>query len=80
MEPTHDLNPKSHAYSHTSAKRTTRSGEGDLADPVLVDDVDDDDEAAVVLAVVHQGHPPDLDKPLERLHKHDNTKARIVIS
>ena len=42
--------------------------------PVLVDDVDDDDEAAIVLAVVHQGHTPDLHEPLERLHASTSTQ------
>jgi hypothetical protein len=34
---------------------------------VLVDDIDDDDELAVVLAVVDEGDPSDLHVPLERL-------------
>jgi hypothetical protein len=38
-----------------------------LTHPVLVDDVDDDDEAAILLAVVYKGHSPDLHEPLERL-------------
>ena len=44
--------------------------------PVLVDDVDDDDQPAVVLAVVHQGHPPDLDEPLERLHARETPSGQ----
>lgn len=36
--------------------------------PVLVDNVNDDDKLAIVLAVVDEGHPSDLDVPLERLH------------
>ena len=56
---------------------TGGSREGDQTHPVLVNNVDDDDEAAVVLAVVHQGHPPDQHEPLERLYKHKN-KATMV--
>lgn len=37
------------------------------AHSVLVDDVDDDDELAIVLAVVDEGNPPDLYVPLENL-------------
>lgn len=47
----------------------------DLKYPVLVDDIDDDNEAAIVLAVVHEGHPPDLHKPLERLHKNNEASS-----
>lgn len=36
--------------------------------PVLIDDINDDDELPVLLAIVNQGHPPNLDVPLERLH------------
>jgi hypothetical protein len=54
------------------------SGEEDQTDPILVDDVDDDDEPAVVLAVVHKGHPPDLDIPVERLQKHDNKPINAI--
>ena len=50
--------------------------ETDLTHPVLVDDIDNDDEAAVVLAVVHQGHPPDLHEPLERLHSTSTVTTR----
>lgn len=34
---------------------------------VLVDDVDDNDKPAILLAVVDEGHPPDLHVPLEHL-------------
>jgi len=34
---------------------------------VLVNDVDDDDELAIFLAVVDESNPSDLDVPLERL-------------
>ena len=56
---------------------TGGSREGDQTHPVLVNNVDDDDEAAVVLAVVHQGHPPDQHEPLERQYEHKN-KATMV--
>lgn len=36
---------------------------------VLVDDVDDDNESAILLAVVDKSNPSDLDVPLERLNK-----------
>ena len=55
---------------HTSAQANQwRPRErSDPTHPVLVDDVDDNDEAAILLAVVHKGHSPDLHEPLERLH------------
>ena len=54
------------------------SKEGDRTHPILVNNVDDDDKAAVILAVVHQGDPLDLHEPLELLHEHKNM-APIVI-
>jgi hypothetical protein len=57
---------------------TIWTGEGDQTHPVLVDDVDDDDQPAVVLAVVHEGHPPDLHEPLERLQKHGNKAINVI--
>jgi hypothetical protein len=45
------------------------------AHPVLIDDIDNNDELAVILAVVDKSHSPNLDVPLERLHmKKKNTK------
>jgi len=35
---------------------------------VLVNDVDDDDELPIFLAVVDESNPPDLNVPLERLN------------
>ena len=37
--------------------------------PILVDDVDDDDELSVFLAIVDQSDPSDLHVPLEHLYK-----------
>ena len=64
---------------HTSAQANQwRPRErSDPTHPVLVDDVDDNDEAAILLAVVHKGHSPDLHEPLERLQNHDINKVRI---
>lgn len=39
---------------------------------VLVDDIDDDDELAIVFAVVDEGNPPDLYVSLERLPIHSS--------
>ena len=44
--------------------------------PVLVKDVDDDDELPVVLSVVDESHPSDLDVPLERLSKQQQQKQK----
>jgi hypothetical protein len=73
---THGCNKKCYTVDEATARSNTHTtssakqleGKRDPTHPVLVDDIDDDDEAAVVLAVVHQGDPPDLDEPLERLH------------
>lgn len=35
---------------------------------VLINDVDDDDEPPIFLAVVDESNPPDLNVPLERLN------------
>jgi hypothetical protein len=66
--------------THTNNSAQTSGGEEDPTHPVLVDDIYDDNEAAVVLAVVDQGHPPNLHEPLERLCSHHNNinKARII--
>ena len=76
MKQRHD--PHTETGIDTSAQANQRrqwDERSDSTHPVLVDDVDDDDEAAVVLAVVHQGHPPDLHEPLERLQ---NRRARTI--
>ena len=39
---------------------------------VLVDDIDDNDELAIVFAVVDEGNPPDLYVSLERLPFHNS--------
>ena len=39
---------------------------------VLVDDVDDDNELSIVIAVVDESHPSDLNVPLERLQVKPN--------
>lgn len=44
--------------------------------PVLVKDVDDDNKLPIVLAVVDESHPSDLNVPLERLPK-TKTKNRM---
>lgn len=35
--------------------------------PVLIDDIDDDDELSVVLSIVYESDSPNLHIPLERL-------------
>lgn len=35
--------------------------------PILIDDVNDNDKLPIVLAVVNKSHPSDLYEPLERL-------------
>lgn len=58
--------------------------------PVLVDDIHDDNEPPVVLAVVDEGHAPDLHVPLENLWKnpeeeelraeeHQNCRSNVQI-
>ena len=48
--------------------RTSKENEsGVVIYSVLVDDVDDDDEPAIFLAVVDEGNPPDLNVSLESL-------------
>lgn len=43
---------------------------------VLVKDVDNDDEFPIVLAVVNESHPPDLDVSLERLSKQKQEETK----
>jgi hypothetical protein len=42
----------------------------------LIDDIDNNDELAVILAVVDKSHSPNLDVPLERLHMKKKTQHR----
>ena len=42
---------------------------------VLINDVDNDDEPAIFLAVVDLGNPPDLNVPLERLNKKQRKRS-----
>lgn len=43
---------------------------------VLVKDVDNDDEFPIVLSVVNESHPPDLDVSLERLSKQKQEETK----
>ena len=45
--------------------------------PVLIDNINDDNESATVFPVVYESHSPDLDVPLERLHISPNTSRFI---
>jgi hypothetical protein len=42
----------------------------------LIDDIDNNDELAVILAVVDKSHSPNLDVPLERLHMKKKKKTQ----
>jgi hypothetical protein len=44
--------------------------------PSLVDDINDDNELSIILAVVDKCNSPDLNEPLERLNKED--RERLV--
>lgn len=49
-----------------------------MAYSILVDDIDNDDELPVVLAVVDEGDPPDLDESLERLQITGNSNKQKI--
>lgn len=37
--------------------------------PVLINNIDDDNKPSIILSVVDESDSPDLNVPLERLHK-----------
>lgn len=51
--------------------------DGSMGYPVLIDDIDDDDELSVVLSIVYESNSPNLHISLERLQSKQG-KGRIT--